>query len=129
LAKHESPFIAVMRANPNGAMLGHLLVKNADPKYPASLSKVFANQLRGIVGPNRLVFTDSGSMEALSRYGSEDLRAARALSVGVDVYLTTTPYAELGKHFDERVFRRVRWQALADASARVLGWRRARPNQ
>jgi beta-N-acetylhexosaminidase len=127
LARHESAFADSIQADPDGVMLGHILVKSIDRYYPASLSKTFVRQLRTLAGPNRLILTDSGSMDALANYGPEPARAARALSIGVDVYLTTTPYEELGSHFAERVVRKLQSRrALAIAANRVEQWRTAR---
>jgi beta-N-acetylhexosaminidase len=127
LQTHESAFVKSMIWDPDGAMLAHLLVRNLDPRFPASLSPVLISQLRSIVGDHRLIFTDSGSMGALRRYGSEAARAAQALSSGVDVYLTTTAYPDLGKNFNDRVSKKLSSiSELRRAASRVTDWRRTK---
>ena len=122
--RHEGTFRAVMPTAPAGAMLGHLLVPSVDPVLPASLSPTFAERLRGILGPEGLIFTDSGSMDALKPYGNEARRAARALDAGVDIYLTTTPWPRLPAGFVTRVSNHLKnREGLEAAYGRVSAWR------
>ncbi|RYG22985.1 beta-hexosaminidase [bacterium] len=122
--RHEGVFQQTAASGPAGAMVGHLLVPSVDPALPASLSPTFVGKLRGILGPDGLIFTDSGSMDALRPYGNEARRAARALDAGVDVYLTTTPWAGLPKSFVVQVLRHVQHpERLEAAYERSSAWR------
>ncbi|HWD40684.1 MAG TPA: glycoside hydrolase family 3 N-terminal domain-containing protein [Fimbriimonas sp.] len=125
LRRHEGVFDAVLQSGANGVMLGHILVPSVDPRYPASLSRAFAGDLRKRLGKDKLIFTDSGSMGALAGFGRQSDRAARALNAGVDVYLTTTPYASLGSRFAAQVANEVTpGRGLFESSSRVRRWRR-----
>ncbi|RYG40460.1 hypothetical protein EON79_22570, partial [bacterium] len=124
LIRHQDVFKRVMEEEPGGAMLAHLMVPAIDADLPASLSPRFAKRLRALVGKDRLIFTDSGSMDALQTYGDEAERATKALNAGVDIYLTTTPWSGLPRNFDARVAKGLKSPDAAQVSSeRIQEWR------
>jgi beta-N-acetylhexosaminidase len=67
-------------------MTAHALVKEVDPKYPASLSSRVVNRIiRGCIGFSGILITDDLSMNALT--GSVAERVAGALAAGCDLAL------------------------------------------
>jgi beta-N-acetylhexosaminidase len=73
----DSPFI----------MTAHILFPNIDPKYPATLSKIFLQDiLRGKLRYKGLIITDSLTMDALSS-GSLSETAIEAFNAGNDILL------------------------------------------
>ena len=81
------PFRAGIEAGADAVMMGHLIVADID-EQPALLShKVVTELLRGELGFDGVVITDSLKMQAMtSHYGSGDI-AVEAVRAGVDLLL------------------------------------------
>ncbi|MBC7074208.1 glycoside hydrolase family 3 protein, partial [Candidatus Parcubacteria bacterium] len=80
-------------------MVGHLMNKNLDEKYPASLSKVFIeNILRKEIGFEGIVISDDLGMKAISKNFSLEEAILQAIQSGVNILLfsnnTETGYDE-----------------------------------
>ena len=81
------PFRAGLEAGADLVMVGHLLVPDLDPDYPATLSPAIVNGLlRGELGFSGVVITDSLGMGALDAYG-EGRKCVLALQAGCDILL------------------------------------------
>ncbi|MDQ7820760.1 MAG: beta-N-acetylhexosaminidase [Armatimonadota bacterium] len=88
------PFARVLQAGASAVMVGHLLVPALDPEFPASLSgAVIGGVLRGELGWDGLVITDSLAMKALDRW-SRGEAAVAAVRAGVDLLLACGSEAE-----------------------------------
>lgn len=84
------PFRAGIEAGADMIMVGHLLVEDLDPENPATLSYAIVTELlRGELGYNGVVITDSLGMGALSQYG-EATRCRKAIEAGCDILLGIT---------------------------------------
>jgi beta-N-acetylhexosaminidase len=116
--RHEAPFRDAMASGAAGVMVGHLLIPALDPDLPSSLSPPIIGRLRAITG-EKLIFTDSGTMRALTRFGSEATRANLALSAGSDIYLTTSSLATLGLDFSAQVASKGPVPSLAASIGRI----------
>ncbi len=68
-------------------MHGHLIEKNIDPEYPASLSKPHIDRVRTGFGFDGVIITDSLDMRAIRNMFGEDESALLALSAGADLIL------------------------------------------
>lgn len=81
------PFQAGIEAGADAVMLGHLIVADVDDR-PALLSpKIVTELLRGELGFDGVVITDSLKMQAMTdHYGSGDI-AVGAVQAGVDLLL------------------------------------------
>jgi beta-N-acetylhexosaminidase len=82
------PFQAAIQSGIGAMMAGHLLVPAIDPAYPTSLSPAALNDLlRGELGFQGLIATDSMTMQALTQnYGAQE--AARlAVQAGADLLM------------------------------------------
>jgi beta-N-acetylhexosaminidase len=82
------PFQAAIQSGIGAIMAGHLLVPAIDPDYPASLSPAALDDLlRGELGFQGLIATDSMTMQALTQnYG--ELEAARlAVQAGANLLM------------------------------------------
>ncbi|MDD2774283.1 MAG: glycoside hydrolase family 3 N-terminal domain-containing protein [Elusimicrobiales bacterium] len=78
------PFAANLPAA-DSVMIGHLLVDDIDPEFPASFSKkIIGGLLRGKMGYKGCVVTDALSMKAIN---DEDAAGVSALRAGADVLL------------------------------------------
>lgn len=77
----------------DAVMLSHVIYKNVDPFFPASLSpemiQVFLRQKLGYKG---LVISDDLRMDAIKQRFSLDVSAVQAVNAGVDVLLVTDNY-------------------------------------
>ncbi len=82
------PFKEVIVNGVSAVMTGHLLLRNLDPKNPASLSQLVINQLlRKQLGFDGLVVTDALVMHAISnKYGAGEA-AVMAFEAGSDLIL------------------------------------------
>jgi len=84
-----TPYRELLRRNlVDSVMVGHLLQRKVDPLWPASLSAVHMRLLREELGWNGLVVADDMQMGALHPLGAVETLMLRALSVGVDLFLT-----------------------------------------
>lgn len=81
------PFASGIKAGADMVMVGHLLLRDADPDTPASLSfTVVTDLLRQELGYNGVVITDGITMKALSGYSEAD-RCVMAVNAGCDMLL------------------------------------------
>jgi beta-N-acetylhexosaminidase len=120
------PFRAAIAAGISGIMSAHILFDAVDPSRPATLSrKVLVDLLRGELGFDGLIFTDSIEMNALSVAGfPPHLAAATALTAGADIVLSNTSFAVVNAMYDEMLSRaqlgELPTQRLDDAVTRIL---------
>ena len=88
------PFIAAMKAGTDMIMAAHITAVNVtDDGLPASLSKeLITDRLRGELGYQGVVITDSLAMGAIeNKYSSADA-AVKAIAAGVDIVLIPMDY-------------------------------------
>ena len=92
LAKTDlPPFQLVLSWTPVAVMVGHLEVPGLTGDVPASLSaKAIAGELRGRLGFNGLVITDSLSMGSVTGRWRAPAAAADAITSGADIALFVT---------------------------------------
>lgn len=82
------PFKRAFKARVDMCMTSHILFKNVDPKYPASLSEIFVQKLMKEYCRFRgLVVTDDLDMGALRKHFSVEEIAVQAAKVGSDILL------------------------------------------
>ena len=83
------PFKAGIAGGAAGVMVAHIELPAIDPdKGPATFSqKVVGNLLRGELGFNGLIYTDSMKMAAIVKMASAGDAAVRAAQAGIDVIL------------------------------------------
>jgi beta-N-acetylhexosaminidase len=84
------PFEAAIGAGVDAVMSSHILLPALDPRpgIPATLSRpILTGLLRGELGFDGLVYTDSLSMHAISRHFTPGRAAAMAIAAGADVVL------------------------------------------
>ncbi|CAN5117459.1 glycoside hydrolase family 3 protein [soil metagenome] len=85
------PFESAVEAGLPSVMVGHIDVRAVDPGVPSSLSRrIVTGLLRGRIGFEGLVVTDSLMMGAVTERWSSGQAAVRALKAGVDVVLMPT---------------------------------------
>lgn len=98
LATHDwMPFQDVSRNSNAAIMLGHVVVQELDPAYPASFSRKIVQQLiRGAWGYQGILVTDDLTMGAAYNRGLCDT-TVRALDAGVDLLLIAFDH---DKYFD-----------------------------
>jgi beta-N-acetylhexosaminidase len=84
------PFRAAIAAGVDAVMSSHIMLPALDPTpgIPATLSRpILTGLLRGELKFNGLIFTDSMSMDAISKAFTADKAAAMAVKAGVDCVL------------------------------------------
>ncbi len=82
------PFEAAIEAGVNSVMTAHVLLKQIDPKYPATLSKkIISSLLRQKLNFQGLVVTDALVMEAITKSYSSGEAAVLAFAAGADLIL------------------------------------------
>jgi len=89
----------------DSVMTAHVINRNIDPEYPATLSEKFINgTLRRDLGFDGAVFTDDMQMGAIvDNYGFEDA-IVRAINAGCDILI----FSNNGQSYDETVPYRAR---------------------
>jgi len=89
----------------DSVMTAHVINRNIDPEYPATLSEKFIKEiLRQNLGFDGVVFSDDMQMGAIvDNYGFEDA-IVRAINAGCDVLILSNNGAE----YDDSVARRAR---------------------
>jgi len=88
------PFIAGIAAGADMVMTGHLIVPEID-ELPATLSAVLLTDvLRGELGFDGVIITDSLAMNAISRHYSVEFVAVTAVKAGVDIILMPVDVGE-----------------------------------
>lgn len=94
LLSHDfKPFQAAINHGAEAVMTAHVLYKDIDPDYPATLStKILRDKLRGEFGFNGVVISDGIAMGALSRNFTVKETLKLILKAGVDVILVHTKY-------------------------------------
>jgi len=81
------PFAAGIAAGADMVMTGHLIVPDVD-ELPATLSRILITDiLRGELGFDGVVITDSLAMSAISGHFSVEFVAVSAINAGVDILL------------------------------------------
>jgi len=81
------PFVSGIAAGADMVMTGHLIVPEVD-ELPATLSfALLTDILRGELGFDGVIITDSLAMNAISRHFSVEFVAVNAVSAGVDIIL------------------------------------------
>lgn len=82
------PFKKAIRSRVDLIMMSHVLYKNIDPEFPASLSEIFTKKiLREELRYRGLIITDDLDMKALTKNYSAEEIAVRAIEVGSDLLL------------------------------------------
>ncbi|MCU0250846.1 MAG: glycoside hydrolase family 3 protein [Vicinamibacterales bacterium] len=84
------PFKAAIAAGVDAVMSSHIVLPSLDPTpgIPATLSRpILTGLLRNELKFNGLIFTDSMTMDAISKMFSHDKAAAMAVNAGVDFVL------------------------------------------
>ena len=77
----------------DAVMLSHVVYKNVDPNFPASLSSIMIrNLLRKQLGYQGLVISDDLKMDAIKQRYPLDVSVVQAVNAGVDVLLVTDNY-------------------------------------
>jgi len=121
------PFAAAIHAGLDAIMTAHVVVECLDASSPATLSPSALRPLRAELGFAGVIISDDVEMKALADHFSPDQIAARALSAGVDVFLSCRrPEVVLGLY--RAIVQGVEQQAIAqerllDAAGRVERWR------
>lgn len=87
-AREFAPFKKAFRARLDLVMTTHILYKQIDPEWPATLSSIFLTDiLRGELGYRHLIITDDLDMKALRKLYSVEQIAVRALKAGAQILL------------------------------------------
>jgi beta-N-acetylhexosaminidase len=74
----------------DAVMLSHVIYKNVDPYFPASLSsEMIQTYLRQKLGYQGLVISDDLRMNAIKQYYPLEVSVVQAVNAGVDVLLVT----------------------------------------
>lgn len=82
------PFKRSFKARVDLVMTAHILYKNIDPQWPATLSEIFLKQiLRDKCRYRGLVITDDLDMKAMAKHYDPHLIPVRALQAGADLLL------------------------------------------
>jgi beta-N-acetylhexosaminidase len=82
------PFRAAIQKQVAGIMLSHILYRNLDLRWPASLSRVIARDLlRKQMGFKGMVFTDDLEMGAITRHYGFSAAVRQVLRADIDVAL------------------------------------------
>lgn len=80
-------FKKAFRARVDLVMTAHILYKNIDPDYPATLSKKFLSEILPATGYRKLVITDDLDMKALSKNYDQHEIPVKALQAGANILL------------------------------------------
>lgn len=93
MATHVKPFAAAVEAGVDVVMTAHILYRDLDPTYPATLSPVLIRgMLRRDLGFDGIVMSDGLEMGALSDNYGLDETLRQAIRSGVDLILLYTRY-------------------------------------
>ncbi len=89
------PFAAGIQAGADMVMVAHILAPNADDSgLPASMSQTLLSRLRGELGFEGVIVTDSLAMGAITKDYSPSEAALAALNAGVDILLMPEDFTE-----------------------------------
>jgi beta-N-acetylhexosaminidase len=87
-----APFAAAVEAGADGLLTAHVVYPALDPHLPATLSPaIITTLLRGELGFDGVVFTDSMDMKAVSARWGRGPAATAALGAGADVIMACGP--------------------------------------
>lgn len=98
---HLPPFQAAFDAGADALMTAHIIVKAIDPELPATLSRpILTDLLRGEMGFDGVVVTDSMTMDAITEEWGNQQAALMAAKAGADVLMVRSSYEELASVAD-----------------------------
>ena len=98
------PFTAGIEAGAGMVMTGHIIMDSMDPGIPATLSKkVVTELLRGELGWDGVVITDSFTMAAIAGQYDECDAAVLAIEAGCDMILGASDPQAVAQAILERV--------------------------
>jgi beta-N-acetylhexosaminidase len=93
------PYRALLPSAGVAVMVGHLIHRKLDAEFPASLSRtVIQNLLRGELGFDAVVVTDSIDMHAITDRYSIAEAAIHAINAGADFVIDGFNLDERGEH-------------------------------
>jgi beta-N-acetylhexosaminidase len=91
--RHLRPFRSVVKGGADAIMTAHIVYKNIDPRYPASLSEKMLNGvLRGQLGFQGLVVSDTINAPSIARTFPLGQTLTLAFRAGVDLLLVSDVY-------------------------------------
>lgn len=87
--KELEPYTTLIReGHASCVMTAHVVNRNIDPEYPATLSSKFINEIiRDKIRFDGLVFSDDLNMDAIKNHYELDTAIERAITSGVDIVL------------------------------------------
>lgn len=92
------PFEAAIKNGADAIMVGHLIIKDVDKKYPASLSKkVIQKYLIEKYNYNGLIITDDMKMMAIRLHYNMKKAVKRAILAGNDIVMMGLSYKKVDK--------------------------------
>lgn len=92
------PFEAAIKNGADAIMVGHLIIKDVDKKYPASLSKkVIQKYLIEKYNYNGLIITDDMKMMAIRLHYNMKRAVKRAILAGNDIVMIDLSYKKVDK--------------------------------
>ena len=92
------PFEKAIKENAEAVMIGHLIIKDIDKKYPASLSKkVIQKYLIEKYNYKGLIITDDFKMMAIRIHYNMKKAVFKAIEAGNDIILTGLSYKKIKK--------------------------------
>lgn len=92
------PFEIAIKNGADAIMVGHLIIKDVDRKYPASLSKkVIQKYLIEKYNYNGLIITDDMKMMAIRLHYNMKKAVKRAILAGNDIIMIGLPYKKIEK--------------------------------
>lgn len=90
------PFENAIKQGADAIMVGHLMVRDVDAIYPASLSKkIISKYLIEKYNYKGLIITDDLKMMAIRLYYNMNRAALRAIEAGNDIIMLGIPYREI----------------------------------
>ena len=96
------PFKAAIQHDVAGIMLSHIRYKGIDPDWPASLSKIIADDLlRGLMRYDGVVMTDDLDMGAIQKHYDLKTAVGRILSANIDMALICHAGPDIENTFKE----------------------------
>jgi beta-N-acetylhexosaminidase len=108
------PFQAALEADVSGIMLSHIRYTGIDPRWPASLSTMVANDLLRLeLGYEGLVLTDDLDMGAIAKHYQPSHIVNQCLAAAVDILLICHSGPDIETAFKEIVSRTQADPALA----------------
>ena len=92
------PFEEAIKEGADAIMVGHLIIKDIDSKYPASLSKEIINKyLINKYNYKGLIITDDLKMMAIRLHFNMKFAVKKAIEAGNDIIMVGLPYCEIEK--------------------------------